>query len=354
MDKITVKDIARELGLSVGTVYRSLNNTGRVSAKTKSIVLEQARKMGFQPNTIAQGLAKRKKFHIVVLLPNDVPTWWDSVKSGVEKAERSLSEFGTEVTIMQYSFLSSTNSPIGILDFIKNNEIDGIIMVPSIHREVLKTLDYAKSKNIPVACVNADVQSAQRLFYYGPDEEQVGTMAGDLIGSFIKKNGNICLLGVESNDFYRLALRKAGAFNQLCKYYPNINITNTYAFPLENLEKHIEEMLAEHADDISGIYVYDSLALETTAKVLKKNRIKHIAVVGHECLDECSRYIDEGYITATLCQETISQGYHPLKLLYSYLLSHVEIQPYYYSNVNIVTRGNLKNLLINENGCGFK
>lgn len=355
MDKITVKDIAEKMNLAVGTVYRALNNTGRVSEKTKNRVNEYAQSMDFRPNTIAQGLAKRKKFQIVILLSNDVPDWWDAVKSGALKASMELSEFGVDTTILHYSAtLGSQYAHIGLLDIVKNEQVDGLIIVPSIHREVLETLDLAKAKNIPVVCINADAQPAQRLFYYGPNEEQVGVMAGELLGKFVGGSGNVCLLGVASNDFYRLALRKAGAYNQLCRYFTNVRILNTYTFAMDTLNESINAMLSDSGDNISGIYVYDALVLQATAEVLKAKGREDIALVGHECLPPCDKLLEEGWITATLCQETISQGYHPLKLLYNHLLTHAKMQSFYYSNVNIVTRGNMNFLQKNENGCGFQ
>ena len=61
---------------------------------------------------------------------------------------------------------------------------------------------------------NADTPLAsQRLCYYGPDEERVGNIAGELMGKLLGGKGNVFLIGTESNDFYRLALRKKGFFD---------------------------------------------------------------------------------------------------------------------------------------------
>lgn len=356
MNKVTVKDIAKQMNLSVGTVYRALNNTGRVSEKTKKKVLEYAKSINFQPNIVAQGLAKRKKFHIIVLLSNDIPDWWEPVKSGILKASRELSEFGVETTILYYSAtLGTVNTDIGLLDVLKSEQVDGILMVPSIHREVLEALDLASEKGIPVVCINADVQPAQRLFYYGPNEEQAGVMAGELLGKFIGGKGNVCLLGVDySNDFYRLALRKAGVYNQLCRYFPDVRIQNTYTFSIDGLKASIHNMLDHTGDQLSGIYVYDALALQATAEALKERNLKNIVLIGHECLPPCDKLIEEGWISAVLFQEVIPQGYYPLKLLYNYLLTGAETPSVYYSNVNIVMRSNLSALQKNENGCGLQ
>jgi len=360
MQKVTVKDIAEALNLSIGTVYRSLNNTGRVSEKTKQQVLAYAEQVGFQPNAVAQGLAKRKKYRIDVLF-GGISEWWDLVRSGAEKAAQELSEFGAEITFINGSpnppidDISLEALPIGLIERIEQNKVDGIILVPSANREIMASLDLAKQKGIPVICVNADTPLAsQRLCYYGPDEERVGNIAGELMGKFLNGKGNVFLIGAESNDFYRLALRKKGFFDQLCRYFPDVSIIRQRSFPFRNFQEYLLDTLQDCGNDLAGIYVYEASVLEDTAKIVKQLNLSNIVVIGHECLPGCEKYIQEGWIHATLCQETFSQGYYPLKLMYSYLLSGTQPDPLYYCNVNAVFRSNLDLLETNECGCGFR
>jgi LacI family transcriptional regulator len=116
----------------------------------------------------------------------------------------------------------------------------------------------------------------------------------------------------------------------------------------------VYDTLSNCGKDLSGIYVYDASALETTGKIVKQLNLSNIVVIGHECLGGCRELIQEGWIHATLCQERFSQGYYPLKLMYDYLRSGTRPEPHYYSNVNIVFRSNLNMLQMNESGCGFQ
>lgn len=353
MSKVTVKDIARDLNLSVGTVYRSLNNTGRVSARTKKKVLEYAEQVGFQPNMVAQGLAKRKKFRIAVLLANDTKEWWRQIDRGIEVAVQELSEFGAEIISLYYSMDSVISQNIGILELVENDQVDGIILVPSPHHEIMRTIDLAKSKGIPVVCINADSQLvSQRLFYYGPDEEQVGRVAGEIIGKLIHGTGNVLLVSIETNDFYRIALRKSGLFNEMSRYFPEVTIKQA-TFPTSKLAEYLSDILQNDSVP-DAIYVDNSLALEECVRVVKDLNLRRVAVVGHECLGGCGQLLQEGWISAALCQETYSQGYYPLKLLFQHLLTGSVPKSHYYSNVNVVFRSNMDLLAKNEHGCGFQ
>ena len=61
---ITTKEIAKICGVSRTTVHRALNNTGRISEKTKRMILETAEKNGYRPDLLATGLAKGKTYYI--------------------------------------------------------------------------------------------------------------------------------------------------------------------------------------------------------------------------------------------------------------------------------------------------
>ena len=65
----TIKDIARMAGVSAGTVDRVLHNRGDVSSKSKAKVQKVLDEIHYQPNVFAIGLAAKKKYSFVCLIP---------------------------------------------------------------------------------------------------------------------------------------------------------------------------------------------------------------------------------------------------------------------------------------------
>ena len=57
---VTIKDIAKEAGVSVMTVSYALNETGRIGATTRQHVKDVAQRLGYQPNAVARGLQRRR------------------------------------------------------------------------------------------------------------------------------------------------------------------------------------------------------------------------------------------------------------------------------------------------------
>lgn len=67
---VTIKDIAREAGVSVSTVSRAINNSGRIDAKTKERVEQIIKTLGYSPNTAAQSLKTQRTRNIVLIVPD--------------------------------------------------------------------------------------------------------------------------------------------------------------------------------------------------------------------------------------------------------------------------------------------
>ena len=69
--KVTIKEIAHELGISFSTVSKSLNNHPAVKEETREIVLKKAEELGYSPNILARGLRTNSTQTIGVVF-NDI------------------------------------------------------------------------------------------------------------------------------------------------------------------------------------------------------------------------------------------------------------------------------------------
>ena len=69
MSKNTIYDIAKEAGVSIATVSRVMNKSDGIADKTREKVLKVADELGYHPQAYAQGLARKKKNIIMVVVP---------------------------------------------------------------------------------------------------------------------------------------------------------------------------------------------------------------------------------------------------------------------------------------------
>ena len=80
---VTIKDIAKSLGISYSSVSRALNNKSGVSKKTREMVLAEAKKCGYQPNAMARGLVKKQTHTIGVIIPDLANSFFSEVTEGI-------------------------------------------------------------------------------------------------------------------------------------------------------------------------------------------------------------------------------------------------------------------------------
>ena len=66
----TLKDVARESGLTVGTVSRVLNNRGYISDKAREKVEQAMKRLNYQPNEVARSLSKSSSNTIGLIVPH--------------------------------------------------------------------------------------------------------------------------------------------------------------------------------------------------------------------------------------------------------------------------------------------
>ena len=85
---VTMKDIARELGVSVATVSRALKDSPRISAEKREEIKRYAREHNFTPNLIAEALRKSKvqPLKIIgVIVPQFTHYYFSSILAGIEE-----------------------------------------------------------------------------------------------------------------------------------------------------------------------------------------------------------------------------------------------------------------------------
>ncbi|MGC8865965.1 MAG: LacI family DNA-binding transcriptional regulator [Bacteroidales bacterium] len=122
-NKLTIKDIAKKLGVSVSTVSRALKDHPDISEKTKALIRNFANEMNYRPNVLALSLRKQKSNTIGLIIPEIVHHFFSSVISGIE--DLTYRE-GYNLIICQSNenqFRESTN-----LQTLIDHRVDGIII----------------------------------------------------------------------------------------------------------------------------------------------------------------------------------------------------------------------------------
>ena len=121
--KATLKQIAKELGVSVSTVSKALNGSPEISEPTKQRVQEYAKLKNYKPNVIGLNLKNRRTKTIGVIIPNILNSFFAKVFSGIEKV---ADEKGYKVITCISN--ESLEKEINALEMLSNGTIDGFIL----------------------------------------------------------------------------------------------------------------------------------------------------------------------------------------------------------------------------------
>ncbi|HPR60463.1 MAG TPA: LacI family DNA-binding transcriptional regulator [Prolixibacteraceae bacterium] len=143
--QVTIKDIARELGISPSTVSRALKDHPDISTYTKQAVKELAEKLSYQPNAIALSLKHSKSFTLGVIIPETVHFFFSSVISGIEDIAYSA---GYNIMICQSNELYSRERSNANMLF--SNRVDGLLISLSKETKNLDHIRFFQDNNIPV------------------------------------------------------------------------------------------------------------------------------------------------------------------------------------------------------------
>lgn len=121
--KITLKQIAKELDVSISTVSKSLRNSLEIGEETRLKVQAFAKFYNYKPNNIALSLKNRKTKSIGIIIPEIVHYFFSTVINGVEQV---ANEYGYSVVICVSD--DSFDKEVLNMEMLANGSIDGFIM----------------------------------------------------------------------------------------------------------------------------------------------------------------------------------------------------------------------------------
>ncbi|MGC9471618.1 MAG: LacI family DNA-binding transcriptional regulator [Bacteroidales bacterium] len=165
--RVTIKDIARELGVSPSTVSRALKDHPDISAETKKAVKELAEKYHYQPDAIALSLRSRQTRTIGVVIPEVVHHFFSSVISGIEDVAYHA---GYQVMITQSN--ENYEREVRSIEALLNSRVDGILVSISKYTNHFHHLKKVLEEGVPLvffdrACEEMEVDRVVVDDYFG-------------------------------------------------------------------------------------------------------------------------------------------------------------------------------------------
>ncbi len=269
--KITLKQIAKELDVSVSTVSKALSGSKEISEDTTQKVKAFAKLYNYRPNNIAISLKNRKTKTIGIIIPEIVHHFFSTVIRGIE---RVANRRGYNV-IVGLSNESFTKEVIN-MELLANGSIDGFVL--SISKETLLKQDYHHfnatiDQGIPVVMFDRVVAEVDCDKVIVDDHKGAVKAVSMLIDKDCK---NIAL--ITTMDYVSVGrLRTQGYLEALSNHgieaNPNMILKIDDSLDVENhleiLENEIETFFRMNKV-IDGVFAVNELYAITAMKVARK------------------------------------------------------------------------------------
>jgi len=144
-EAVTIKDIARALGISTSTVSRALRDSHEISPETKQLVLDCAEKLNYRPNPIALSLKERRSRSIGVVVCEIANNFFSQVINGIESIAYDK---GYNVIISQSR--ESYDREVIDLQYLASRSVDGLLISLSTETNDLSHLKALHAKGFPI------------------------------------------------------------------------------------------------------------------------------------------------------------------------------------------------------------
>jgi LacI family transcriptional regulator len=144
-EAITIKDIAKALGLSTSTVSRALRGSHEISSDTKKLVIEYAEQFNYRPNPIALSLKERRSRSIGVVVCEIANNFFSQAINGIESIAYNR---GYHVIISQSH--ESYEREVVNVEHLASRSVDGLLVSLSTETDHIEHFKNLHDKGFPI------------------------------------------------------------------------------------------------------------------------------------------------------------------------------------------------------------
>lgn len=283
---ITIKDIARLVGVSASTVSRALKDHPDISQERKDAIKEVALKLNYRPNQVALSLRLKKSKIIGVILPKIYSFFFPAVVNGIEQV---VNQHGYHLMILQSN--EEYQKEVDNTQILLANNVEGVLATISRQTE---NFDHYKS------LVDAGIPI---LFFDRVPEKYLGDMVliDDLKGSFMatehlilkgRKKIAICI----GHPYLLISTSRLEGYKNALKKY-NLSFDEKYVISAESTQEAAKQAakLFDLSDPPDGIFAISDLTMSGIMKEVYRRKLK----------------VPEDISLIGFCEDVFCEMYHP-------------------------------------------
>ena len=315
-NKVTIYDVASRLGLSTATVNRVINNKPNVSERTRKLVLDAVKEMGYRPSKTAASLS-RAPIHISVLIGASIDVFHDEIARGANAALEELFDFNVRGEVRVIEKQPSADKFIAAMYEEAEKDVDAIALVS--HKDeaaVIEAMKDISRRGIKFAIGVSEINHPSNTFSVKSNGIVAGKMAGELLENMLG-TGKVAIIvghkGTNVHDTCYLGFKEYidNSALELADYYES----------LENPEvsASLAERIFEEHPDISGVYISSANSIGFCERLEQMGRQDDIRVITSDIFPALAQYLDRHVADASIFQNPFLTGKLLVQCIYEHL-----------------------------------
>lgn len=334
-----IKEIAKSLGISIGTVDRALHNRPGISPNTRAQVLKTAERLNYRPNVVARSLKLNRHLRIGVRLPREIAAFFDPLREGIRTAAQKMVGASIDFDFRTYPHIGKGD--IELLEADIGQEYDGMIVTPGDPGKFDPIIRSFVARGIPVVCVASDAPRSGRIAAVTVDAATSGGIAAELFARTISVPSCVAIItGDLSTQDHADKLRGFAA--TLATIAPHLSLLpaiETHDIPQD--ARRTTRALLERKPRPAAIYISTANSLPVLRALDEQGALGEILVVATDLFPELVPFLESGRILATLYQRPSAQGRAAAEALVHFVLEGAAPNPVTRFAPHIILRSNL-------------
>ncbi|NVP55195.1 substrate-binding domain-containing protein [Mycoplana rhizolycopersici] len=308
----TLIDIAREAGVSSATVDRVLNNRNGVKERTREVVMEAARRLGYVSAGSPAGLVD-SRVRLDFVLPAGTNTFIANLLQQLESQAAARPDLDVRIHSIEGFNPDTLARTLREL----HGQTMGVGVIALDHPTVREAMRSLSAAGVPIVTLVSDILHVPRIGYIGIDNRAAGRLGGYLLGRFlghgVKRKvalfaGSLSYRGHEE--------REMGFRHIIADEFPDLEVVELREIR-DDRDRAFEEATAlfRRHPDLAGIYNIGAGNSGIGRALVESGLARDLIFVGHELTEHTKTLLLSGVMDAVIDQNPRVEAREALSML---------------------------------------
>lgn len=314
---MTIVEIAKRAGVSIGTVDRVVHGRGHVSGEKERRIREIIEAEGYQPNPIARHLKRNESFRVGVLLPEleKESRYWDLIWTAIRDAFDGLAAFSFSPELYSYE-RSNSASLEAAFGKMEAAACQAWVIAPVMQADIRGLLGNAEARP-PVCFIDTGMPGMEAVTTVAQDPSRGGRVAARLMELLAPGGGTFAVAHPYPGAF-NLNWRARG-FRERLEAKAGVKVVDLACPETDPAEMaRALDAAIDGNPDLRGIFALTAFGHKIAAHLDSRASFPagRPVLIGYDLVEENVRRLREGSMDCIISQRPEEQGRRVVQQLY--------------------------------------